>query len=227
MKRPVVLSCVFVLLFGLSGAASATTIINYNYALDGNGFTSPYAGHVGVIVEDFNDASLVGTWTGNRALVSGSLLNKYAAPGGKLDSGGEAIPDGTQYMTVPENKSTGISATVVFNTTYNYFGIWWGSIDTYNKIEFYLGNSAVPVASYTGSAVSGGPYGDQTSPLTNLYVNFLNLPNFNKVVFTSTEYAYEFDNIAVGNVHAPIPGAVWLLGSGLLGLLGFRRKFAG
>jgi len=34
-----------------------------------------------------------------------------------------------------------------------------------------------------------------------------------------------FDNVEVGSTSpVPIPGAVWLLGSGLLGLLGFKRR---
>lgn len=35
------------------------------------------------------------------------------------------------------------------------------------------------------------------------------------------------DNIEYGRTPVPIPGAVWLLGSGLLGLIGLRRKFLG
>jgi hypothetical protein len=33
------------------------------------------------------------------------------------------------------------------------------------------------------------------------------------------------DSEFIGGNLVPIPGAVWLLGSGLLGLIGFRRKF--
>ena len=45
----------------------------------------------------------------------------------------------------------------------------------------------------------------------------------------SSDYNYDhaISNITIyGAVsHAPIPGAVWLLGSGILGLAGIRRKF--
>lgn len=213
MKRLMVISCVLALLVGLSVTAGATTI-NYSYLPDGTGgFKSPYAG---VTTETFDNGGLLWSWSGDYAIVANSVSGHNAAPYGSKDY------DRTKYITVP-NKYIPGSAAITFDRTYNYFGIWWGSVDKYNTIEFYLIGNVKPVASYSGEAISSGPYGNQTSPFSNLYVNFLNLPNFNKVVFKSTSYAFEADNIAVGNV--PIPGAAWLLGSGLLGLLGFRRKF--
>jgi hypothetical protein len=37
------------------------------------------------------------------------------------------------------------------------------------------------------------------------------------------QQAYKLDNMVYS--HAPLPGTVWMLGGGLLGLLGFRRHF--
>jgi hypothetical protein len=44
---------------------------------------------------------------------------------------------------------------------------------------------------------------------------------------TGGEGVGDYNDMIVKVSTVPIPGAVWLLGSGLLGLLGFRRKFVG
>lgn len=130
--------------------------------------------------------------------------------------------DTTPYLTVPSDKSSG-SAELSFGTTYNYFGLFWGSMDNYNSLSFYNGTNLV--ASYTGSDVANpnAANGNQSAPSTNSYVNFLDLPDFDKVRFTSTSYAFEVDNVAVGHV-VPVPGSLLLSGIGLAGLSRIRRR---
>ena len=155
-------------------------------------------------------------WSGNGAVVSGST-GQNAAPFGV------SAPDATKYMTVPVSGGSGSITAILPSAVNNYFGIWWGSVDTYNTITFYFGSNVV--ASFTGSDITSpnAANGNQPAPSTNLYVNFLDLPNFNKFVMTSTQYAFEADNIAVGKV--PEPTSLLLLGFGLLGVAGIRRKF--
>ena len=210
MKRIVIFFSSIILLLGLFGAANATTV-NYLYAVNGNEFTSPYSG---AIVEDFEGATEIWNWTGDGAIVKGSTgIN--AAPFGVSSE------DATWYVTVPfdlyDNEPN--FATAELGGYYNYFGIWWGSVDTYNTLSFY--NDSALVASFTGSQIVSNANGNQTSPLTNLYVNFLYLPTFNKFEMASTNYAFEADNIAVGVV--PEPATMLLLGLGLIGLAGARR----
>ncbi|HBG07905.1 MAG: hypothetical protein A2075_19040 [Geobacteraceae bacterium GWC2_58_44] len=198
-----------VLLFGMTGAASAYTI-DYLSISDGNGgFLTP---HSGAQVETF-DAAPVFSWSGNGGIVSGSVPNVTAAPFG------QSAPDSTNYVSVPNGSRTATGFTMS-----NYLGLWWGSVDSYNTIDFY--NGATLVASITGDdAINPSPAnGNRTAPGTNLYVNIHDLPHFDSFTLSSSTFAFEADNIAVGVV--PEPGTMMLLGAGFLGLAiyGKRRK---
>lgn len=221
MKRFLNFLIVLVLFLGLSGVVHAYSI-NYNYIAVGNEFTSHYY----ATTENFNDSSLEWTWTGNYALVTGSLSGAYSAPAG-VDG---VTKDITQYVTVPVLGTTGGngSVTVTGLPDSNYFGLWWGSMDTYNTLTFYY-NGVATGESFTGSQVTNGGLanGAQTGPVTNHYVNFLDLTTFNSFKMSSTQFAFEADNIAIAYnpTLTPVPPAILLLGSGLIGLLTVRRKF--
>lgn len=213
-KFSVFIGVLFMCLMPLTAGAY---FINYDYTADGNNFTSPYS----VTVENFNGGLSAGwTWTGSYEIVNGSLEGKYSAPGG-IDG---ATKDLTDYVTAPRSDSSGSgSVRVTGLPVSNYFGLWWGSMDTYNTLTFYNGDLVVATITGTDVAVGNDANGNQIIPATNHYVNFLGLPNFDSFEMSSSQFAFEADNIAVGNV--PIPPALWLLGSGLLGLIGIRRRF--
>jgi hypothetical protein len=216
MKKFTVLIGVCLLLFGLSAAANAYSI-NYSYNTNGNEFISPYAG---VTTETFESTPLLWAWTSNSARVQGDFPGQASPPFGV------STKDTSWYISVPLNVATAPQSATVFNLggTYNYFGLWWGSVDTYNTLSFYNGGSLV--ASFDGTAItSPNPAnGNQTAPGTNLYVNFLDLPAFDSFKMTSTQYAFEADNISIGNVAVPEPTTMLLLGLGLMGVAGLRRR---
>ncbi|WP_218625772.1 FecR domain-containing protein [Bradyrhizobium sp. dw_411] len=103
-------------------------------------------------------------------------------------------PDTTNYLSIGAHGSETIS----FASEQNEFGLYWGSVDSFNTINFYNGTTLV--ASYDGADIS--PLlsnGNQGSFASNGYVEFLDLSPFNKVVLaTGDSSAFEIDNVSAG-----------------------------
>jgi fibronectin-binding autotransporter adhesin len=130
--------------------------------------------------------------SGNAGVVNGSS-GVSAAP-----FVGPGVPDATNYLSV----GAGGTETITFDDEQNAFGLYWGSVDSYNTISFYHG--ATLVASYTGADVTPlFPTGNQGSFSSNGYVEFAGLASFDKVVLTSSSNAFEIDNISAGSLPVP------------------------
>ncbi len=132
--------------------------------------------------------------SGNAGIVSGSS-SVTAAPYVGPAPGHQ---DTTKYLSIGGNATE----TITFASEKNVFGLYWGSVDSYNTIKFYDGNTLV--ASYTGADIS--PLlsnGNQGSFASNGYVEFSGLHSFNKVVLSSSSDAFEIDNISAGYVPSP------------------------
>jgi len=171
----------------------------------------------------------------NAQAVQGSTTT-YAAPwlsggNGTLFGDPNDGADATTYITSGCNGGgcPNASATLTFTGEEQYFGLLWGSVDTYNTLQFFDG--ATLVGTVTGSTVTASANGDRGVNGT-YYVNITSPVQFNTVVFTSSQYAFEFDNVAFNptippNIPGtPLPGALALFagGLGLLGFTGLRRN---
>jgi hypothetical protein len=202
-----------ILIGGFATSAGAATISFSTCAAgDGSGLTTCVAG---ATVQTFAGAGLPAGYSGNGSVVSGSVGGLYAAPAG----------NSTQYLTVPTSGGSG-SVTAQFGGSYSYFGLYWGSMDDYNRLSFFSGNAQNPFFSVTGSQVIAALnlLGNQTAPGSNRYVNFQFAPGqgFDRIEFISNGYAFESDNHAVANV--PEPGTLALFGAALLGAGVARRR---
>lgn len=194
------------------GAATGSNTLNFDSLLLGS--TTQWANPLVQV-----------SFTGTGEVVQGALKNRYAAPfvsgSNGAGFGSQAFgADTTPYLT------TGIgSVTLEFTSNQTYLGLLWGSVDDYNALDFYNGDTLV--GSFTGTDIWANANGDQGQQGT-FYVNFNNTSgSFNRVVASSTSYGFELDNVAYNSLRYNVPesGATWtLLGLALAALFVTRRK---
>jgi len=193
--------------FGVSVSAQAVTV-----SASAIGETTSNVAGVTTVTFDGNNCAGYASCTGDFAIVSGSASGLYATP----------YSDNSLYLSVPNPSQSTQTAVLGLGTTANYFGLFWGSIDTYNIISFFLGNTEV--ASYNGGQLPDlTADGNQTAWSSNRYINFdFGAEKFDTVKITSHGYAFESDNHSF-RAAVPEPTTLLLMGLGLFGLIAIRR----
>ncbi|MHC5725684.1 MAG: Npun_F0296 family exosortase-dependent surface protein, partial [Nostoc sp.] len=179
---------------------------------------------LGATTIDFNsgtatDPNGFATYSTTNGIVKGSVGSQYVTPFGDNSNYLTVAPKGVQANGKNIAGNTG-NETITFAKALDYFGLYWGSVDKGNSIEFFNGSTSLGI--FTGSQVSTTASGNPSSPQDNLFVNFFadSGQTFNKVVLSSSNIALETDNHAYRLANVPEPTAT-------LGLLAFGVMSAG
>ncbi|WP_158590575.1 PEP-CTERM sorting domain-containing protein [Salinisphaera sp. LB1] len=209
----------------ISGTAGAT-VISY----DSNPTTTthgvpPTTQVAGATVIDFENQSCApATCSGDYEITnqpSSSTPAHYARPATDDNGSGRDL---SYFLAVPSANHSG-SATINLGSGNHYFGLLWGSIDSYNKLTFQL-DATNKSETYSGKYLLASHPATVNRGKPTRYVNFFQLPAFHAVTLSSSYYAFESDNLAYSDV--PEPGNLVLFGLGALALLvGFRGRFSG
>ena len=159
-----------------------------------------------------------GTLSGSAAEENTSVVGKFAQPAG----------DATGFLTVSYPSASG-AVDLIFTNPQNYFGLYWGSMDSYNSVTFLENNDLIATYSGTNIATLTGLVadGDRQSASSNRYIEFyLGTDFYDEVILSTADYGFEVDNIAFGEPPSPIsePGSLMVLGSSLYGLALVRRS---
>jgi hypothetical protein len=201
------------LMAGIASASQAATIsFGGVTAGDGSGLTTAVAG---ATVYTFNDSSH-DDYSGDGSVLSESISGMSAAPAG----------DSTAYLSVAYPKAAGVETFLAASgNSYNYFGLYWGSIDDYNSLAFYKNGALVTTVSGLDVIAMGTQLGDQAAAGSNRYVNIdFGTGSFDRIDFTTTQYAFESDNHAFANTSVPEPGTLSMMALGLLGAAAAARR---
>jgi hypothetical protein len=220
-----------VVALGLSSAGNAASITVLS-----PGDLGPPAGYGpgatfdSVSAQAYGSTAAFGSFFDGGAAFSGSGVVMNNGGQGSLGLYATPFGDPTNYMAILR----GGSEDIVYSSLKNSFGLYWGSVDTYNSLAFYNGN--ILVATITGGDLgpSVNPNGGQTDYASNAYVWITALPQFDRVVAASSGNSFEFDNVVAGlapgfpasvaAVPEPSTWAMLLVGFSGLGYAAFRRS---
>jgi len=198
-----------------NGAGNTADVFAGSYG----GYTPAGASWTAFVMEDGSSAPVV-------TPPPGSSPDNFLSPFANTD-----LENKQSYFSVGgsdgENGGQSTVATLNFSDPLqDSFGFLWGSIDSYNSMEFTMGDNSVHT--FTGTDIADFLNAEYSLGLTANngnydYVALLSFTGFDqydgltKIVFRSSQSAFEF-----GLAPIPLPASVLFLFGGLGGLGGLR-----
>ncbi|WP_319584871.1 PEP-CTERM sorting domain-containing protein [uncultured Pseudodesulfovibrio sp.] len=193
-------------------------------------------------VENNDGMNTIGGFTTLNASMLTTTGGGYGFAQNNISGAAAPANDATYYFFTPDQGGSVPASVSVDNSDFlaynpdlyiDYMGLYFGSIDTYNSLEFTLLNGGS--FTITGSYILGlfsGTSGNQVDSASNVYVNIDFAPEdfFTGFTLHTTGIALEIDNVVthVTTLPTPEPSTFILLGAGLFGLVAFgRKKFVG
>lgn len=195
-----------------STSALAYTVTAGGTSVAGQGQTSSVAG---AVITDFNSSlSIPAGYTGG-AVKNGTSANNWESP----------PADTSNFYTTGPGFGQSTPGVVSLGGFASYFGYYSGSPDQFNSVELWNDNNLITtftgsfLASIAqivpnGSAAEGAYWNIWASDWTEY---------FNTVKFVSSSNSFESDNHAV-LLATPLPAAIWLFGSALLGFVSLSNR---
>ncbi len=172
-----------------------------------------------------------GVWTDPAAIVSGSVGGQYKSPfdpraannGVDVPAAG-AVPnwERIQYYSVgsPAPNSAPSPAVLAYAAQQSYLSILWGSIDTYNAVEFYLNGALQSTVTGGYLLANGGLPAASGAAFVHIAERFNEVRFYSNFGRNADVPAFEFSNVVAA---VPVPAGGLLL-IGALGLLGALRR---
>ena len=173
------------------------------------------------------------SWVTSPSIVAGSSAGHYKSPfdpanadNGTTVTGSDVVNnwDELAYFTIGSPNLVSSPAILALDHTKNILTLLWGSVDTYNAIELWLGGSKVATVSGQDVFDKGGEPAASGAALVRIF----EAGGFDKVMFHSNfpgtgsdTPAFEFSNVVAA---VPLPAGGLLLISALGGMAALRRR---